>query len=313
LDQAAIQRPDVRILAPATAPSSPSFPNAYLLNGIAAIAGLLLALLAVMVIEFLERGLRSSDEVELLFGLPVLGMLPHFRPGQIPANATRTAARVAPTAFIEAVRSVGSAIRVNEPFSRGRVITITSVLPREGKTTFAAMLARTLSDEWEDVLIVDCDVRRPSLMAHFPTRSAPGASDLYGRRPLREIALRAPDSRVSILATGDKAGRLFHRGRFEAFIEKAKREYDVVILDCPPLGVVDDALRPARLSDAVVLVVQWGATSQALVQATLRKFKAAKLMPTGIVLSKVHFAWQARYRFAGATYGHFARYIDGRG
>jgi succinoglycan biosynthesis transport protein ExoP len=308
------QAADVRVLAPAEVPQLPSFPNAQVLNSIAIIVGLLLALLGVIIAESFDKGLRDSDEVELQFGIPVLGMLPQFRKG-VPAllRQTRLPSLPAPIEFMESVRSVGTAIGVNGSQRKGRIISVTSVLPREGKTTFSAELARMLADEGEDVLIIDCDWRRPSLAVHFSVDHALTVADAADSTSLHEQAGRDLVSGVSVLPAGRGGARNFNRGRFETVIEKARREYDVVILDCPQLGVVNDPLLPARFADAVILVVQWGTTPQALVRATLRKFQAAKIVPLGIVLSKVNFDWMARYRFATDTYGHFTRYISGRG
>jgi succinoglycan biosynthesis transport protein ExoP len=300
---------DVRVLAPAETPHLPSFPNPTLLNGLAVIVGTMLALIGVIIMESLDKGLRDGDEVEMKFGLPVLGMLPQFRRRLLAAPHTRLLSPHTTLDFMESVRSAGTAICANAPYKKGRVVTITSVLPREGKTTFSAELARMLAEEGEEVLVIDCDWRRPSLAKHFTVDQALGMPDVAETGNLKDSIGRDVGSGVSVLAAGERA---FNRNRFEAVIEKARREYDIILLDCPPLGVVNDPLLQARFSDAVVLLVQWGSTPQALVRATLRKFQAAKITPLGIVLSKVNFAWLARNRTAIDTHGHFTRYITGQ-
>lgn len=316
--QVEIQQADARILAPAEPPQFPSAPNKRVLIGIAVMAGTVLALVAVIIAESVDSGLRDADEVEALFGLPLLGMIPNHR-AKLGSQRARRALLDPRSVFAESVRAVGTVINVTEaaPHEGARVILVTSALPREGKTTLAASLARIMTHAGERVLIVDCDLRRPAIPYHFDVLARPGLTEILdGSVTIGDALQSDPTSGVHVLTAGGRAEEFhtefFRPGSFDRLMDGVRDRYDVIILDCPPVGVVNDSLLLAKMSDAVVLAVQWGVTPRALVRSALRKLQTAKVQPLGIVLTKVNFTQQSGYRFAGDASAYFGAYFAGR-
>jgi capsular exopolysaccharide synthesis family protein len=314
--QVEIQQADARVLAVAEPPQFPSAPNKRVLMGIAVMAGTMLALVAVVVAESLDSGLRDSEEIEALFELPVLGMIPNHR-AKLGTREGRRALLDPRSIFAESVRSVGTVIHLTEPHAHARVVLVTSALPREGKTTLAASLARTMAHAGERLLIIDCDLRRPAIPAHFDVLPRPGLTEVLDGSISVGGALQCdPASGVDVLTVGGGGGEFhtefFRPGNFDRLMDGVRDRYDVIILDCPPLGVVNDALLLAKMSDAVVLAVQWGETPRALVRAALRKLKAAKVHSLGIVLTKVNFNQHAGYRFGHDASAYFGAYFADR-
>jgi polysaccharide biosynthesis transport protein len=121
-------------------------------------------------------------------------------------------------------------------------------------------------------------------------------------------------SNVSIMPAGDvKAAAiagLYDAARFEKLVQWARADHDLIVIDTPPLGVVNDALLLAKLSDSIIFAVRWGSTSRALVGATLRKLARSKPAAVGIVLTRVDLSAYARYGEQGG-YGHLKSYLSG--
>lgn len=313
-----IQQADARVLAPAEPPQFPSAPNKRVLIGIAIIGGTVLALVAIIIAESLERGLRDPDDVEAQFGLPVLGMIPNHR-AKLGRRQSQRALLDPRSVFAESVRAVGTVINVTEsaPHDSALVILVTSALPREGKTTLAASLARIMTHAGERVLIIDCDLRRPALTNHFDVLARPGLTEILDGTLTTDEALQVDrSSGVHVLTMGggfeEFHTEFFRPGTVDRLMASVRDRYNVIILDCPPVGVVNDSLLLAKMSDAVVLAVQWGVTPRAIVRAALRKLKTAKVQPLGVVLTKVDFSRQAGYRFAGDATGYFGAYFRRR-
>lgn len=308
--QLEVQQADARLLALAEPPQFPSFPNKRLLWSLAIAIAAVLSLIAVVIAESLDSGLRDSEEVEQLFGLPVLGMIPRYRHRRGAFLPMRRSLIDAQSAFAESVRAVGTVIRVSNPPRSARVILVTSALPREGKTTFSISLAHILAAAGEQVLLVDCDLRRPALSAHFGATTGPGlAQVLDGSRTTHEALRLDADSGIRLLPAGESASNAITRlDNLERLLNRARAEHDVIILDAPPVGILSDPLLLAQLADSILLAVQWGMTPRAVVRTALRRLRTAKVQPLGIVLTKVDVGQLARYRFEHDTFGYLRKY-----
>lgn len=313
--QIEIQQPDARIVARAETPQFASYPKKRVLLGTAVVAALMLSLLAVVVAESGERGLRNVEEIEQLFGIPVLGVIPSFLRRRKDASAPSRALANPRSLFAESVRAVGTVIHVARSPAKKKVVLITSALPREGKSTLASSLARISANSGQRVLVIDCDLRHPTISDHFELGASPGLAEvLDGSREPQEVVRATAASNIAVLPAGGtetaKIG-IFDTERFEPLLRWASVEHDLIVLDCPPVGIVNDALLLARMSDAIILAVQWGTTPRALVGAALRKLGSANVQALGIVLTKVDIRQHVRRRFDHDSYFYFKGYVEG--
>ena len=184
-------------------------------------------------------------------------------------------------------------LRANIMFSfseegRGHVVGITSSLQAEGKSSTAVNTAYALAEAGAKVILVDGDLRRPSVAAKLNLSRTPGLTNiLVGKGSYRELVQRnayAPD--MDVLTSGDippNPSELLGSGRMEKLIAELSRDYDYVIVDLPPVNVVSDAIAMSKCLDGVVMVVRSGVSEQRMLEEALRQLKLVNVRILGFV------------------------------
>ncbi len=284
--RARIQIADSRIVSPAIAPIDPSFPNRNLVFLVAMAASLGLGISLAFLKEFYIGGVTSATQLTDLLQTPAAGVIPLAE--EPPAARKSQADQIveAPlSGYAEAIRKLRATIDQSFRFltkpqgadvpGRGKVILFTSAMPDEGKTTTALALARTYAIAGRKTLLIDADLRKPSLHRHLGFEPQTGFLDylrntqgdelrgsFYARDPVCALALIMGCARSEF-----PTDQLLTSSRFEQLLSQARDVYDVIIIDSPPLLPVVDARYIAHYADAVVLLVKWAATSQSDLRA----------------------------------------------
>jgi capsular exopolysaccharide synthesis family protein len=307
--QAVLQVPDSRVVSAATPPGSPSFPNPRVILLLAGIVGLALGIGLALLIENFVGGFTSEQQAEAILKVPVITATPRQR--QLKRNGVDTlsvadALVLAPlSVYSESIRRIrvglDQAIRrtrkpVEEGQAEGLVIVVSSAAPNEGKTTMSLSLARAYALSGLSTLLVDCDLRKPSVHKQLGMEASEGLLEyLVGSDQnfdLKSImtvdagsgAQIVLGSRRSDIATDQLiAGKTLTR-----LIAAARKNFDIVILDTPPVGPVVDGLYLAGSADAILFVVKWSATPQQEVRSAVAALLAAKpeATPALVVLNQ---------------------------
>jgi capsular exopolysaccharide synthesis family protein len=309
---------DARVISEATPPTAASFPRPAPLLTVGFCASLLVALLAVYATEQADRRLRTPDDVRAALGLATLGLVPELgrRRGQgVPFHEWPL--RRPGTCEAEAVRSVLTALGPVGPQAGGRIVLLGSAVPGEGKSSLTLALGRLAAEEGARVLVVDADLRRPSLAAMLGREAGLGLVELAdGRATLDEVLLDDPLSLLRILpgsaATGPPTG-LLGEGGVPAVLRALRGIFDLVLVDTAPLLPVADAARLAAHADAIVLVVRWARTPAPLVAHAQGLLGPARERVIGAVLTRVdlrrHRAWATAD--VALAYGRYRGYYTG--
>lgn len=303
------------------APQHPSSPDIPLRFAAALGAGLIIGLGLIVLIELTDSSIHSAAQVEAILGVPLLAVLPAMEkqpralgsgrrraaltPGAA-ASAADTHALLPPrtpaalpvlerrlSAFSEGLRSLRTALQLSRAGGPPKVILITSSLAAEGKTTLAANLAALFAQSGARTLLVDADLRRPALHYYGETRSPIGlAMALSGPE---HVAARQPIvalPNLSMLCGSELApfpSELLGSPRMHELITEWRANYDVVILDAPPVLPVTDASLLARHSDALVLVARRGRTTRQALRRAVQALQATGCedAPIGVVMNDV--------------------------
>jgi capsular exopolysaccharide synthesis family protein len=222
------------------------------------------------------------------------------------------------SAFAESVRRIRAAAdqsmartREGRLAARGNVLLVTSAAPNEGKSTTSLALARAYALAGKTVLLVDCDLRKPSLHQHLGQESTAGLIDYLRQAddsvPLGSVVGMDAKSGIGVLLGSRRSStatdQLLAGPAFGRLVEAAVKAFDVVILDTPPVGPVVDGLYLAQYADALIFVVRWATTSQAEVRSALRTLSDAKRENAEIIAVLAQSA-----RKADAYYGRYYGY-----
>ena len=292
-EQKDIQQPDARILSPSAVSPDRVYPRYGLIMIVAILVGLGIGVVAIALLERLDSGFRSGDDIEHLTGRPLVGMIPRLARGKLGKFTPARFAIENPTsAYAEALRSAFTAITLGS-LDKPRVILITSSLPSEGKSTFACSLGSLIarSNPLKRIVVVDCDLRRSSVASSLGVPATGGTIDEYlaGSRALYQT-LGCDESSglyyVPARRNTPNSAEILNSNVMRAFVEGLARQFDLVILDTPPLITVSDARVAAQLADYVVFLVRWGETSRELAVNALKQMRDLR-KHVGVVLAQV--------------------------
>ena len=190
----------------------------------------------------------------------------------------------------EAYRSLRSNIEYSSFDDEYRVIVVTSSVPGEGKSTTSGNLAIALAQSGNSVLLVDCDMRKPSIHKKFKISNAAGTAELLLRKKLFEEVANKYNENLTIITAGKippNPSEMLASRAMTAFIEEMKKEFKYIILDTPPLQAVTDAQVLSTKADGVLLVVRAGSTKKEMVLNSVDLIKKVQGKVIGTVLNGV--------------------------
>lgn len=298
--QADLQIPDSRIIARADVPVQASYPKKLLFMLVGALIGGILGVILAYLVEYFDRGFRSAAQVEQAAGIAVVGLVPDLR--DVTKRAPEDYVLEKPTSsFGEALRTVRTAIHFSNVDQPPKVVMITSATPGEGKTTFCLSLARTLAKSGNRILLIDADLRRSRIgQAMGLTQVNGGLSALLaGNKGFADVVVTDPDMpNLHVIAAEGKtpnAQDLLGSHQMEMVVKEAAAQYDLVIIDTPPVLAVSDSAMVARIADTSIFIVRWAEVSQDLVLQALKQFKGFNCKIAGIVLTQVNLTEHAKY------------------
>ena len=217
------------------------------------------------------------------------------------------------TNYEEAIRTLRNSILLTDFDRRLRSVLLTSASPSEGKSTVAAHLAATHASQHKRTLLIDGDLRRPSVHRLYQVPNSVGLSNvLLQQISWRDAVIRIDDPQgLDVLPAGPstrRASDLIGMGLAE-IIEEATREYDLVVLDAPPLLGFAEPLQMATAVDGVIVVARAGDTSRKALNTVITTLARLRANLVGVVLNEVHREVSAGYYY---YYGHYSKYYEKR-
>lgn len=210
--------------------------------------------------------------------------------------------------YAEAMRSIKLTVDLNNQPKWSKVIGLTSCLPSEGKSTLASAMAGLIAQTGARVILLDCDLRHPSLSRILAPGASAGFIDIIaGKLDLAEAVWRDPATNMEFLPAGHERGvpnatEILTSTAAKSLFDTLQIKYDYVIVDLAPLAASVDVRATSALIDSYVLVIEWGTTKIDAVRYALRNAPGVQANILGAVLNKVNMAAMGRYDSYGANY-----------
>jgi polysaccharide biosynthesis transport protein len=302
MEQEGLEAPDARLISQADPPRFPNYPKTLQLLVLGTLGGLAAGVALGYVREGFDRRVRQVSDVGAVTGIPVFGLLPRVSrwrrlpPQDYPVSKPRSR-------FCTSLVRIHAVLQAPRSPVSNQVILVTSAKAGEGKTSFCTGLARSLATNLTRVLVIDADPYRPRVAAAFGASTAPNFGSIIEQRAqLSDLVQTDTKSTADFIAAPNEHDMKFllHSGGFATLIEEARRAYDVVILDTPPVMTSADAAVVGRFADTCLFLVRWDQASWDEVTSTVGFLRLCGIKPDGIVMVGV----DAR----SAHYGHVGGY-----
>lgn len=317
----ALRASNISVVDPALVPGGPYKPNMGKNVMMGLLLGFLLGVGAVVFLDRADRSVQEPGDLSFYLGVPELGIVPSSsadptrRTGMMPfagrglLDSSRSMALVTgqtgPSAMAEAFRATLTSIMFSGTNGTPpQVLVVSSASPKEGKTTLTTNLAIALAEVHKRVLLIDGDMRRPSIHRLFDLVNDHGLVDLLRRRePIQTVngfARPSGITNLSVMTTGrsiDGDPTLLHSTRLTELMQVARENYDVILFDTPPMLNMSDARVIARHSDGVILIARANRTSRDSIKDARRLFAEDRSRVIGAVLNDWNPKKSSRYSY----------------
>jgi succinoglycan biosynthesis transport protein ExoP len=312
---------EARLISPATRPLKKSEPNIPLVMSVTMLCGMLGGFGVALFRELSDRVFRSGKQVEDILQVNCLATLPKVKSAAPPASAVdmpghmadsgqvfmpsiyRHVVEVPFSQFAEGLRSVKVALDLHGLLKSNKVVGITSTVPNEGKSTIATNFAAMIAHSGARVLLIDADLRNPSLSGALTPLLTEGLVDVIGNKIPSASAIWTENTTGLSFMPAGSTSKLLHTNEIlrspslKTLIDQLRTAYDYIIIDLPPLAPVVDARTTTSFVDSYLYIVEWGATKIEMVEHGLAEAREVYERLLGVVLNKADPTTLARYEY----------------
>lgn len=286
---------NARILDEALNFSIPVKPKRVLIVLVGLILGIIVGLAYAFLREFFNNTIKNTEEIEKFSSIPIYGVIPY--------NKSKKTTNI----FLEAFRSIRTNLQFLPQNESSRIISVTSSVSGEGKTTIVAKLSEIIAQTQKKVIILDLDLRKASVHKEFNLPNNIGMSNyLTGQNPLEEVIKKTNTDFVDIITTGPlppNPSELILTDTMKNLLSELRKHYDYIIIDTPPVGLVTDALILMNYSDITFTIVRASYTRKEFIKNLDRLSKEHSHNHIGMILNGVEIGDKYGYGY-GVSYGY---------
>lgn len=299
-----VQVADARIISSADIPTSPSSPKKKILLFVALVAGLSFGIAIALFIEYLDHGYRTVEQLERGLNTSVLSHIPLLKRSE--GRAEDYLIKNPISEYGEAVRTLHTGLLLSHLDNPPKSVVITSAQPHEGKSTLAISMARLLARGGSKILLVDGDLRKPSIATLLKLKQSPGLVEHLRKEVGFEAVIQIDEpSGTHVITSGEttpNSSDIIGSENMTEMLQKAEGIYDLVIFDSPPVLAVSDARILSTKVNSTIFVVRWAETSRLNAAIGLKQIADVSSHIAGTVLTLIDMRKLPRYQGASSTY-----------
>jgi len=293
---------NMRIVDEASEPLKPVKPRIVLTVVAGLIGGAIVSLGLAFFVSYLDDSIKSQDDVETHLRLPFLGYIPNIKTNSVVERDLQAHLHPQSNAA-EGFRTIRATIALTHKADKYRVLSVTSTIPSEGKSLVASNLAIVHAQTGLRTLLVDADLRRPSVHKAYQLHSPVGLSAFLTREVenLDEIVHHTEVPNLDVVCCGAvpaTPSELVGSPRMAEFLQKMRSRYDRVVLDCPPVSAVSDPLIIAAISDGVVYVTKFNKIRREHGRRSVQRIQDAGIRLLGVVVNDIDFEGRDSYYYS---------------
>jgi polysaccharide biosynthesis transport protein len=305
--QTQVESSEAHEITEALPPDRPSAPHVAQTMAASVAAAIFLGLLLVYVLHLMDGTVRNGDDLRMLAGLNCMALVPEvgrktLRGRTIDSHVVHRPQSV----FAEQIRSLRAAMALDR--DQPTIVAVTSAAPAEGKSVITLALARSAQLSGEQVLIVECDVRKPSLRDRMACAPKEGLlevlrSEAVWKDVVREDTITGVEYITAGIPTGEAFG-LFQSIQMRQLLEELRKHYTLILLDAPPVEAIAETRLAVKLAEATVFCVRWRHTPGQRVVHALELLRDAHVTVMGTILTRVDMRAHLRSGYADAAVYH---------
>ena len=299
---------------------TPVEPNMIKLSILGLAAGLLVGCAFAFLLDSMDNKVKNHDDVKKYLKIKTIGMIPNYNVITEQKKKLNSINSTTKIKILDEPNNIASEsirmLRTNLNFMDLKVINAVSTVPSEGKTEVLTNLALSFALLEKKVILIDCDLRKPKVHKNFGLCRGIGVSDIVLSKntiDYREAIQTFKKNNVSIdiLAAGSKVSNpseLINSKSFANLVDKLKQDYDLVLIDCPPISSMTDGMLVSYLSDGTIYVIESERTDYQVIRSCIDELKANKAFILGAVLTKVNI--KSQKKLYGYKYDYYYASYD---
>ena len=308
-NQLQVGQSDARVISYAAAPANPSFPQMGISMAAILLASIIVALVVAFIREVHRQGFTTLEQLEVVNKLTALGFIPLISSSRQQSKMLDAIADSPQHPFAQAMRTLVWQLDESMP-SDSRVVLVTSAVPSEGKSTTAVGIARTKALKGQKTLLIDADMRNPSVHAKLGIAQSPGLRGVIEEDiSVSDAIVTDSASSLDVLPAGSGSAdalAFIESQRLDSILVELIGRYDYIIIDSPPVATGPDACEISKLADATVFAVRWSQTPVNAVKYALRILERNGAHVTGTILTMVEAS--RSFNRSHGYYGYYGHY-----
>jgi polysaccharide biosynthesis transport protein len=293
---------NIVLVDPAPVPTSPVKPKVILTILFGIFGGVLAGVGLAFFVNYLDDSIKSQEDIENTLGLAFLGYVPNIKTNSVVERDLQAHSHPQSNAA-EGFRTIRATLSLTHKPEKLRLVSVTSTIPSEGKSLVASNLAIVSAQTGLRTLLVDADLRRPSVHKAFQLHSPTGLSAyLTGETSdLEDITHHSEVPNLDVICCGAipaSPSELIGSARMTEFLETVKGKYDRVVLDCPPISAVSDPLVISAKTDGIVFVAKFNKIRREHARRSVQRIQSAGIHIMGVVINDIDFEGKDSYYYS---------------